>query len=68
MLKESMIGIYILGREGASVDSMMASDLIIDDINDALDLLFETDRLIAMLRKQSRCIREGISVEILIGS
>lgn len=51
MLKESLIGICILGREGASVDAMMAADLIISDINDALDLLLETDRLVATLRK-----------------
>lgn len=51
MLKESLIGICILGREGTSVDAMMVADIIIADINDALDLLLEPDRLVATLRK-----------------
>jgi P-type E1-E2 ATPase len=51
MLKESLIGICILGREGASMDAMMASDLNISDINDAFDLLLKPDRLVATLRK-----------------
>jgi len=51
MLKESLIGICILGREGASGDAIIVSDLIIADINDALDLLLDPDRLVATLRK-----------------
>ncbi len=51
MLKESLIGICVLGREGASKDAIMASDLVISDINDALDLLFKPNRLAATLRK-----------------
>jgi len=51
MLKESLIGICIPGREGASMDAMMASDLNISDINDAFDLLLKPDRLVATLRK-----------------
>ena len=51
MLKESLIGIAIVGREGASADAIMASDVIVSDINDALDLLLKPDRLAATLRK-----------------
>jgi len=51
MLRESLIGIGILGREGASVDAVMASDVIVSDVNDALDLLLKPDRLAATLRK-----------------
>lgn len=51
MLKESLIGICILGREGTSTDAMMASDVIVSDINDALDLLIKPERLVATLRK-----------------
>jgi P-type E1-E2 ATPase len=39
MLKESAIGICIIGSEGASTEALMASDLVVANINDALDLL-----------------------------
>lgn len=51
MLKESLIGICIPGREGTSKNALMASDLVISDINDALDLLLKPHRLVATLRK-----------------
>jgi len=51
MLRESALGICIVGREGASVEAMMNSDLIVSDINDALDLLLKPNRLIATLRR-----------------
>ena len=51
MLKESAIGICIVGREGASAEAMMASDLVVPTINDALDLLLEPHRLRATLRR-----------------
>lgn len=51
MLKESALGICVAGREGMSVEVIMNSDLMVSDINDALDLLLKTDRLIATLRK-----------------
>ncbi len=51
MLRESGLGICVLGREGASVEAIMNSDLIIPDINDALDLLLKPDRLVATLRR-----------------
>jgi P-type E1-E2 ATPase len=51
MLKESAIGICIVGREGASSEAMRASDLVIPSINDALELLLKPIRMKASLRK-----------------
>lgn len=51
MLKESAIGICIVGGEGASAEAMMASDLAVSNINDALDLLLKPHRLKATLRR-----------------
>jgi len=51
MLKESLLGVCILGREGTSGDAIMVADIIIADINDALDLLLNPDRLVDTLRK-----------------
>jgi P-type E1-E2 ATPase len=51
MLRESVIGICVLGREGASAEAIMNSDLIVSEINDALDLLLNPKRLVATLRR-----------------
>ena len=51
MLKESAIGICIVGREGASTEAMTASDLVVPHINDALDLFLKPRRLRATLRR-----------------
>jgi P-type E1-E2 ATPase len=51
MLKESAIGICIVGGEGASAEAMMVSDLVVVTINDALDLLLKPHRLGATLRR-----------------
>ena len=51
MLRESALGICVLGGEGAVVEAMMNADLLVPDINTALDLLLNTDRLVATLRK-----------------
>jgi len=51
MLKESAIGICVVGGEGASAEAMMASDLVVVTINDALDLLLKPHRLGATLRR-----------------
>lgn len=50
MLKESAIGICVLGKEGASGEAMITSDLVVTAINDALDLLLKPNRLRATLR------------------
>ncbi|HEX75453.1 MAG TPA: HAD hydrolase family protein [Dehalococcoidia bacterium] len=51
MLRESTLGICVLGQEGASIEAIMNSDLVVPDINAALELLLYPDRLIATLRK-----------------
>jgi len=51
MLRESALGICVVGREGLSFEATMSSDLMVLDINDALDLLLKPDRLVATLRK-----------------
>ncbi len=51
MLKESALGICVLGPEGASTEALMASDITFPDIRDALDIFLKPNRLIATLRK-----------------
>ena len=51
MFEAADIAIAITGREGCATSTILKSDLIIDDINDALDLLLNPKRLIATMRK-----------------
>lgn len=51
MLRESALGMCILGREGASAEALASSDLVFTDINEALDVLLKPRRLVASLRK-----------------
>ena len=51
MLKESVLGICVTGGEGASVEAMMASDIVVTTIDNALDLLLKPWRAIATLRR-----------------
>jgi len=51
MLKESILGICVLGPEGASIEAITNCNLVVPDINAALDLLIKPERLIATLRK-----------------
>jgi len=50
MLKKAVIGIALIQEEGASVDTLLAADIICKDILSALKLLVNTKRLIATLR------------------
>ncbi len=51
MLRDSALGICVLGYEGAASEAMASCDLIVPDINAALDLLIKPERLIATLRR-----------------
>jgi len=51
MLRESALGMCVVGREGASVEAMTSSDIVALDINSALELLLNPKRLIATLRR-----------------
>ncbi len=50
MLKESSIGICIIGQEGCSTRALNSADLAINNIKDALELLIFPNRLKATLR------------------
>ncbi|MGE5251353.1 MAG: HAD family hydrolase [Bacteroidota bacterium] len=51
MLKEAALGICVISREGAAVETMLAADIVVPDIFAALDLLDKPLRIIATLRK-----------------
>lgn len=51
MLKEAAVGICVIGHEGASAGATMIADILVNDINHALDLLLHPGRLVATLRK-----------------
>jgi len=51
MLKEAAIGICVIGKEGASWEAVQNSDVIVQDINDALEMLLNPKRVIATLRR-----------------
>ncbi|MCK5682435.1 hypothetical protein KAI46_16660 [bacterium] len=50
MLKEAILGICIIGREGAHSLSLNAADLVVNNPLDALSLLLRAKRLVAGLR------------------
>ncbi|MHB8126521.1 MAG: HAD family hydrolase [Desulfitobacteriaceae bacterium] len=50
MLKKAHLGIVVLGTEGCSSLALIAADVIVKDIKDALELLINSQRLIATLR------------------
>lgn len=51
MLKRSQLGIAVIGFEGASMQTLLSSDLVVNKIEDALGLLTTPQRLIATLRR-----------------
>ncbi|MGC8825614.1 MAG: HAD family hydrolase [Anaerolineae bacterium] len=51
MLKEVALGIAVIGREGAAVPALLAADVVVPDIRDALDLFLRPARLTATLRR-----------------
>jgi soluble P-type ATPase len=50
MLKEAVLGIAVVQEEGATVETLMAADIVTRSILDALDLLLHALRLTATLR------------------
>lgn len=50
MLKESILSMAIIGKEGAFCGSIMEADIVVQDINHAIELLLYPKRLIATLR------------------
>lgn len=51
MLEQAHLGIAVFGLEGASTRALLAADVVVNKIEDALGLLLETKRLKATLRK-----------------
>jgi len=50
MLSAAGLGIVVIGREGAATRAIMAADLAVHDITDALDMLLDPTRLLSTLR------------------
>lgn len=50
MLREAAVAVLVVGREGAAVRSLLAAQLVVTSIEDALDLFTSPTRLIASLR------------------
>jgi soluble P-type ATPase len=50
MLRESAIGVCVIGHEGASAGALLNADIVVADVRDALDLLLKPRRLVATLR------------------
>jgi soluble P-type ATPase len=51
MLKSAGLGICTLSAEGTALETLLGSDLIVPDIQSALNILLNPTRLIASLRK-----------------
>ncbi len=51
MLEFSVLSIAIAGNEGCSKDTLLASDIVCNNINDAIELFLYPKRIIATLRK-----------------
>jgi soluble P-type ATPase len=51
MLKEARIGICVLSKEGAALETLLQADLVVPDIVSALKILNYPTRLVASLRK-----------------
>jgi len=50
LLEASALAIGVCGREGIATEALEACDVVVADATDALDLLLQTNRLVATLR------------------
>ena len=51
MVETATLSIAIIGREGCATQTMLHSDIVCYNIDDAIELFLETKRLIATLRR-----------------
>jgi P-type E1-E2 ATPase len=51
MLRGAKLAIAVLGEEGLAVETLNAADIVVSDVNIALDMLLNPLRLVATLRK-----------------
>ncbi len=50
MLEEAELAFCVIGKEGATVDALLASDVVVTDVRDAIAMLLDEKKLIATLR------------------
>jgi soluble P-type ATPase len=50
MLEGAELAFCVIGPEGATVDALLASDVIVTDVRDAIAMLLDEKKLIATLR------------------
>jgi soluble P-type ATPase len=50
MLEESILGIAVIQKEGASAKTVAAADIVVTSITDALELVLNPLRIAATLR------------------
>ncbi len=51
MLEKAELAFCIVGKEGASVDALLVSDIAVTDVRDAIEMLLNEKKLIATLRR-----------------
>jgi len=51
MLEKAELAFCVIGPEGATVDSLLASDVVVTDVRDAIKMLLNEKKLIATLRR-----------------
>jgi len=51
MFEECNLSIAVIGDEGLSTQALKNADIVVKDINDALDMLFNIKRIVATLRR-----------------
>ncbi len=51
MLEKAELAFCVIGKEGASVDALLASDVVVTDVRDAMEMLLDEKKLIATLRR-----------------
>ncbi|NJE61350.1 HAD family hydrolase [Thermococcus sp. 21S7] len=50
MLEGAELAFCVIGPEGASIDALLASDVVVQDVKDAIGMLLDEKKLIATLR------------------
>jgi len=51
MLEKAELAFCVIGKEGAAVDALLASDVVVTDVRDAIEMLLDERKLIATLRR-----------------
>jgi P-type E1-E2 ATPase len=51
MFKQAQLSMAVIGREGCYMGTLLEADIVVNDINDALDMILNPLRIIATLRR-----------------